>query len=356
MATHDISVALATYNGARYLSRQLDSLIAQASPPAEIVVTDDSSTDETLAILADYATRAPLPIRVHPGVQRLGYRANFMRAASLCRSPLIAFCDQDDVWAPGKLAQVREAFADPQVMLVYHNAAIVDAAERPYGMLYRGEEQRAALEALPLAPWHASLGFTQTFRARLRAFDDLCEAAPSHLADEPMAHDRWYFFLAASIGRIAYIDNGLAQYRQHGANACGVSRFPRIRRLIDSWQGADEASKLAAPAARGRAKVLRAIADRLESPEKEWSLMLAAKYDTLAARLERRRLIYAGSSFARRARALALSIRCGDYGRREASFFSAGDLSRDIGAGVLRGATVARGMDRARRLLPAAVN
>src|SRR5690348_8403095 len=93
-----ISVAMATYNGARYIREQLDDLAAQTRLPAEVVVCDDESSDGTVAILEHFAASAPFPVHIHRNSERLGYRANFMKCASLCSSDLVAFCDQDDRW------------------------------------------------------------------------------------------------------------------------------------------------------------------------------------------------------------------------------------------------------------------
>ena len=86
---------------------QLADLAAQSVLPAELVVCDDGSTDDTLAILERFAITAPFPVRVHRNSERLGYRANFLKCAGLCRSDLIAFCDQDDRWAPRKIETMR---------------------------------------------------------------------------------------------------------------------------------------------------------------------------------------------------------------------------------------------------------
>jgi glycosyltransferase involved in cell wall biosynthesis len=83
-----VSVAMATYNGQKYVREQLDSLAAQQHAPAELVGTDDASTDETLAIVEEFAKTVPFPMHIHRNDCRIGYRANFMRATARCRSEL----------------------------------------------------------------------------------------------------------------------------------------------------------------------------------------------------------------------------------------------------------------------------
>ena len=117
-----VSVAMATYNGRLYVRRQLDSLAAQSQLPAELVVSDDASDDDTVAIIEAFAKTSPFPVIIHRNETRLGFRHNFMQVANLCQSELIAFCDQDDFWYPNKIALSTKPFGDPGVLLAYHNA------------------------------------------------------------------------------------------------------------------------------------------------------------------------------------------------------------------------------------------
>src|SRR6476620_5065531 len=119
-----ISIALATYNGEKYLPAQLQSLARQTRLPTELVVFDDCSTDRTIDIINDFVSRAPFPVRVARNESRLGFVNNFMRAAQACQADLVAFCDQDDVWEPHKLAVMEPVFDDPDVLLAYHNATL----------------------------------------------------------------------------------------------------------------------------------------------------------------------------------------------------------------------------------------
>ena len=97
MSRLKLSVAMATYNGERFLEQQLLSIARQIRLPDEMVVSDDGSNDGTIDILERFATNAPFPVRIYRNLNPLGYGDNFLKAASLCDGDLIAFSDQDDV-------------------------------------------------------------------------------------------------------------------------------------------------------------------------------------------------------------------------------------------------------------------
>ena len=99
----NISVALCTCNGARFLSEQLVSLAEQTLRPIELVVCDDASDDGTWQLLEEFQRSAPFPVRLYRNVRRLGIAQNFEQAMLLCEGDVIALCDQDDVWLPEKL-------------------------------------------------------------------------------------------------------------------------------------------------------------------------------------------------------------------------------------------------------------
>ena len=219
-----ISIALATYNGSKFIEAQLQSLADQDHLPIEIVITDDGSTDDTLDRIATFARTAPFPIHIHRNDDKLGYRKNFLKAAALCTAEIVAFCDQDDHWRPNKLNRVAEAFRDPEVFLVSHNAAVVDATGNFIRPLNPEKAFPASIDAMDGSPWEFPFGFTTSFRSSLMAFLPLHETSldPYH-AGELLGHDQWVTLLASALGRKVYIEDFLVDYRLHGANTFGVS-------------------------------------------------------------------------------------------------------------------------------------
>jgi glycosyltransferase involved in cell wall biosynthesis len=231
-----VSIAMTTYNGAKYLQAQLDSLAAQRLLPAELVVGDDGSSDDTLAILERFAATAPFPVHIHRNPTRLGYRANFLHVAGLCTGALISFCDQDDIWSPENLERVVPRFTDPDVLLTFHNARIVKGEGDPVSPFYAEPPVPPTSPRLTLPPWTFSYGFQQTFRADLLPAAALWDLMKDHHhADEAMGHDLFFFLVASGLGTICYIDDELTDYRLHAGNTIGSGKRTKPS-LIDRWR------------------------------------------------------------------------------------------------------------------------
>lgn len=110
-----VSVVMCTYNGAtndgKYLRAQLDSILAQTYPISEIIVQDDCSTDDTISILEDYATRYSI-IHVFQNEKQKGVDRNFFSAMARAKSDYIMLSDQDDIWLPMKIQQQITTIGD----------------------------------------------------------------------------------------------------------------------------------------------------------------------------------------------------------------------------------------------------
>ncbi|WP_295695548.1 glycosyltransferase family 2 protein [Lapillicoccus sp.] len=218
----DVSIAMATYNGARFLPEQLESLRCQQHVPVELVVNDDGSTDETAEIVLQFARTAPFAVSFERNPVRLGFADNFLLAAARCRGDVVAFCDQDDVWHPTKLARAVAVLAlEPEVALVGHDATLVDAEGRPTGVL-RHKAPAGRSPGWALLPQAFFFGLTMTFRRELLELVPDTQR-PFDLVDpaRPLAHDRWVSFLAAISADVYFINESLVDYRQHDTNASG---------------------------------------------------------------------------------------------------------------------------------------
>lgn len=229
-----ISIAMATYNGARFLREQLDSIAAQTLLPYELVICDDGSTDTTLEIAEQFAKEVNFPVRIYQNESNLGFADNFLKAASLCEGDWIAFSDQDDVWLPHKLASVSRRFNDG-VLLVLHSADLVDASLKANGKRWPDIKKDFIAEPLQNRPWWTPAGFTQCVSAELiRNYSWQIRPNDFHYPGKMQAHDKWTYLLANSLGRVAYIEESLALYRRHEETVTGSYSNTIRGRLADA--------------------------------------------------------------------------------------------------------------------------
>jgi len=213
-----ISVAMATYNGAQYIREQLESIAAQTSVPDEVVIGDDGSSDKTVAIIQEFATRAPFPVRLQQNSNRLGYGENFLRIAARCRAEWVSFCDQDDVWFPQKLEQVRKAIGrgPRDLALIVHQAEVVDERLVSLGRQLIDEiEEQVVPRRGHKCLWFA-YGMAVTVRSDIfREFDWSARPPDRFYAPQKMAHDVWVALMANALGSSRFVPTPLMFYRRH---------------------------------------------------------------------------------------------------------------------------------------------
>lgn len=273
---------MATYNGGNYIQEQLDSISRQELLPAELVITDDGSSDATLELVDTFARSAPFPVRVFRNESRLGYAENFLKAASLCQGDLIAFCDQDDIWLEKKLKVCSQFFDDPGVMLAIHSARLL-ARSGVLGSCHPYFPTTRVREGNTCDPLATRLGFAMVVRRELLGILD------KRLRPETLSgHDRWAWFLAANTGKIATIADVLALYRQHERNVFGApstrsltERAKTIYGTLDLTYEKDAEKEMA------MSRILQIAAD--QNPDRADRLKRSAKNFEFRARLHRMR-------------------------------------------------------------------
>jgi glycosyltransferase involved in cell wall biosynthesis len=219
------SVALCSYNGARFVGKQLASIAGQTHPPVEIVVCDDGSVDETVTIVENFARESAVPVRIEKHSSPLGVAANFSRAIELCSGPLIALSDQDDIWEPYKLERIASAFATADGPgLVFSDASAIDAAGNSLGYNlwdaiatpFTHSERRLVHQGRlfeVVLRHYVVTGATLAFHSRYR--DLLLPIPPDAL------HDAWIATLIAAVAPCAIVEERLIRYRQHAAQVQG---------------------------------------------------------------------------------------------------------------------------------------
>jgi glycosyltransferase involved in cell wall biosynthesis len=238
------SIAMATFNGGQHIRAQLDSLARQTVLPLELVVTDDGSSDDTLAILEDFAKMAPFQVFIHRNDRKLGYRANFLKCANLCRGDLIAFCDQDDIWDADKLSLTSDSIETSGSLLLYHTFRTFDLEQEVLNGPVMDQKTEVG------SPWAKVYGLTEVFHRSLLGFSDLwADSVDNFTPSQPMAHDQWIYFLAHAFGAATYLPMPLVSYRQHDENLCGAKTIKTGHMLIN---GLKNLGVLGARIGRGR--------------------------------------------------------------------------------------------------------
>ena len=218
-----ISVAMCTFNGGRYLQEQLESIASQSCVPWELVVCDDHSIDDTIAILKRFQADAPFAVRIVQNAMRIGSTRNFDQAIGLAGGDFIALCDQDDRWLPTKLElQARALNDNPFLGGVFSDADLVDGESRPTGirLFARHKFTRAKQQDFVCSPTSTLLkhdvvtGATLMFRASIRRY---CSPIPA-----TWVHDGWLAWMIVLHSRLTLIPQPLIQYRIHAGQQLGV--------------------------------------------------------------------------------------------------------------------------------------
>ena len=215
-----ISVLMAVYEPRMdWLKEQLDSLNAQTYPNLRLYVRDDCSPttpfEKIEALVQERVTAFPYSIARN--AQNLGSNGTFELLTREAEGEYFAYCDQDDIWLPEKLAVLQDT-AGPATM-IYSDMSVIDE---------RGETVAETLRMIrPRLQYVSGTGLAETF------FFRNCTAGCSMLVQGDTAKaaipfpkqtvcDQWIAIAAAQNGSIAFIDSPLMQYRQHMHNQTGI--------------------------------------------------------------------------------------------------------------------------------------
>lgn len=228
---HRVEVVLCTFNGAEFLPAQLQSIRNQSRPIDRLVISDDGSTDGTLAILR--SLEAPPRTVLHQNERRLGASANFGQALRQVNGDVVVLCDQDDIWYHNKVERLLfELDRHVEALLVHSDARIIDGTGVPSGKTLFAELSYSASdrtrwdrgEALAiLVRQNVVTGATIAIRRDLLDY-----ALP---VPDGFWHDEWLALIAAAIGQIRRIDEPLIDYRIHDRNQIGLLKIRARERL-----------------------------------------------------------------------------------------------------------------------------
>lgn len=254
-----VVIIISTFNGARYLSAQIESVLAQAGVDVTLWIRDDGSTDETRNLLAEYA--ADKRVQWFAG-KNIGAADSFIDAVRLCdlQADYYSFCDQDDVWLADKLAvavaEIRQMSPGPA--MVCSTVTITDQDLTPRGRTAVPAKGPSFKNALV-----ETVTCGNTIVMNPEAFSVVQTSLPQP-GSIPM-HDAWVYLLLSAVGEVRFYDRPGVLYRQHGQNVTGTGHSlarrmaNRLQRLLVSSRHWDQARELKRFAHLLKADDLRAL-------------------------------------------------------------------------------------------------
>lgn len=208
-----VSVAMATYNGEKYVRDQIDSILFNLQDNDELVISDDGSTDQTISIIKSYKDPR---IKFFDGPHK-GIVKNFENALRKCNGDIIFLSDQDDVWLSKKVDVVLEHLSKNNCSCVVHNAFVMDEALKTnlYESYFDFRKPLSSKVGNIIKP--AYLGCCMAFKAEMLGF---ILPIPENIE----MHDRWIGTICNKYGNVDFIEDKLIKYRRHNSNASKMKR------------------------------------------------------------------------------------------------------------------------------------
>ncbi len=267
-----VQVLLGTFNGARFVAEQIESILAQTYEPLMILARDDGSSDGTRAILEEYAARFPAQVRLLPAAPPSGNaKFNFMELLRIADAPYVAFADQDDVWLPEKIAaavvameKLERQHGPDSPLLVFSDLRVVNERLETINPSFWASQQiqpEHVHSLRRLIMQNVVTGCTMLINEPLR------EAALPMPAGVFM-HDWWIALVACALGHSVYLAEPAILYRQHGGNVLGAPTPPPVTG-IPKWRQHQQRRKYWEMTAKQADAVLQALGPRLSKRDRK---------------------------------------------------------------------------------------
>lgn len=222
-----ISIALCTYNGAKYLEEQLKSLAEQTLKADEIIICDDNSSDNTVNIVNRYKDNLNIKLTVNK--TNLGVTKNFEQAISLCSGDIIFLCDQDDVWDKNKIKIMAEKMQDEKIGFCCCDGIITDENLKQiadYTLWNTSGLSKIDLNkfsAYNLINNYCFTGMATAFKSSLKKY-----VLP---VSKNAVHDEWLAFIAVCVSKVAFVEQKLVFYRQHNSQQIGINSIKPVKEI-----------------------------------------------------------------------------------------------------------------------------
>lgn len=212
-----VSVAMAAYNGEKYIKEQIETILAAMGRDDELVISDDGSTDATRKIVQEFAA-ADRRIRLIDG-PRQGVKKNFENVLLACRGEYLFLADQDDIWKKEKVERVLSVFEEKKCMVVIHDAAVVAEDGKEILISSFFEWRNSGAGALKNIWKNTYIGCCMAFKRELL---DKVIPVPCNIE----MHDQWIGVINdLKKGGTYFLPEKYLLYRRHGENASNMSHY-----------------------------------------------------------------------------------------------------------------------------------
>lgn len=205
-----VSVCMAAYNGARHIGEQISSILSELQDNDELVIVNDSSTDNTAEVIRSVGDPR---IRLIEAESNAGYVRTFERALGEARGRFVFLSDQDDVWIPGRVELMISALADHE--MVVSNCEHVDGTPGTFHELrLRSSDSRHAVRNILgivigyRLHWGCAMAFRASMLEQILPF-------PPYMSE---SHDQWIAMVGNVNKSIVYLDEDTIRHRLHGEN------------------------------------------------------------------------------------------------------------------------------------------
>lgn len=232
-----IAVLLSTYNGAKYIRKQIDSVLQQTYNEIEIYISDDFSSDETLEIIQEYVFKYPNIFHILNNKSKLGGACkNFLSLVERVDADIYFFCDQDDYWHHDKIEKTLTCYERlndaKNPTLIHSDLRIVDSELNVINSSFMDFTKKSSHLTWKdyLVENNNVVGCTAAIN---KVLAELYKKNCSKInKDKIFMHDSFFAQLASLSGKIEYIDEALIDYRQHGNNTVGAKEKGHLLHLI----------------------------------------------------------------------------------------------------------------------------
>lgn len=226
-----VSIVLATYNGGKYIEKQLETIRRQSRIPEEVIIVDDCSTDGTVDCIQHYIERFGLnDWKLFLNEKNIGYKKNFYKGLKKATGDYIFLSDQDDEWCENKIERMTRVMEENSNLLALSCAVqIITGDSRRISTICEKNYYNSNFLYLDHKPQNLEL-FDITYIAKHNISPGCTTVVRHQLLDGffklynfELPHDWFLNMLAASKSGCGYLDEKLIRYRVHGDNAIGAN-------------------------------------------------------------------------------------------------------------------------------------